>query len=751
MNNASSPQEFSPSPIRSNRDGLTGSENRAWYLSGTAVTLTFVLLNIHLITGTCLIKWDAWNVFWPWFNYLADSLTAKRIPLWAPGAACGFPFFAEPQTATFYPVACLSALLFGGGNMVFQAYWLGHWFLGTMGFFFLLKRLGITPAGAFAGSITFSFCGYFIGHAEHTPNIVTMAFVPWVLLLVDLAHNRSFWYSLPAGVLVGFAGLGGYPGLLIFFGPLLVLWCLLKFKDLKKTSIIVLVTFLTGAAILSPTYISFLTEGKGYTDRSGPLTVQEACKLNRFTWGALVSMLAPSMTMSYPHLFGAQVPHIPMLNPYMGIFGALSIILAVLDERTRTRWRWLLVFMLIGFLLSLGSAGGIRVIAHYLFPPLQWVRHTGMSRSFWMLGGSIVAGVVFDRLMAAKQTRRLQLAGWSLAILGIFFYLSVSILFWAWLEGDYIIRHGFIHTYQRANSFSAALSCVTGPLILTAGFAAAMAALRYSVPKTLVTGVLLFLIVADAAVHQYTNKETVCWNGQASITAQRLDDMGPNDSINPTFAMGQRKIGPTFFNLWSFDGNSYIRNNLATTSRAYDSLVGGTWPPFKETGFLEVLLHAPRFWLTPHVRCIDGKNGEALSRLRSSKPDGPVPVYIHSSRCTDSSHSGEWTIPGSFGSVTILKYNPELVALRVSAPEDCWLFATERFAGSWKAEIDGKKTEVAKANFCFRAVRIPKGDHLIKMRYSPWLYKPLLALSWGLSALILLAWIGIEAHQRKKE
>ncbi len=749
MDGSSTPHR-TPSHHGSARDNTSGTEKQLWLSAGIGLVLTFFLLNIHLIMGTCIFKWDAWNQFWPWFNYLAASLGAGRAPLWGTGANCGFPFFAEPQTATFYPVALLSALLFGGGHSVFQAYWLGHWFLGAFGFFCLLKRMGLSPAGTFAGTVTFGFCGYFLGHAEHTTNIVTVAYVPWVLLLADLAHDRSLWFAFPAGLCLGLAGLGGNPGLLIYFGPMLVLWCLLKFRHVKKTAAVLLVTFATGAVILSPAYVSFITEGSTYTDRSGPLSVREACSLNRFTWGACVSLLAPSMTMAYPRLFGVLVPHIPMLNPYIGIFGLLSVVVALFDEQIRARWIWLLVFILVGFLFSLGSAGGLRVVGYYLFPPLKWVRHTGMSRIFWMLGGAILAGVLFDRLIAADKARTRELASLSVAILAGFFFLSLVILLRTWLEGDYIIRHAFNQTFQRANSFSAAFSCVSGPLVLIAAFAGALLALRYSVSKTLVAGILVFLVVADAAVHQYTNKETVCWNGPALIQAQRLENSRPADSTNPVFAMGQRKTGPAFFNLWAFDGDSCVRTNLATTSRAYDSLVGGTWPPFKETGFLGVLLHAPRFWLTPRIRCVGEKDREALSTLISSRPDAPVPVYIHSRGCVDSAEPGSWTVPGSFGSVKVLTYKPELVVLRVRAPEDCRLFGTERFAESWKADVDGRPVEVEKANFCFRAVPVPRGDHVVTMRYSPWLYKPLLALSWGLSLLIALAWVGTAIYHKVK-
>ena len=91
------------------------TDRKTWIISICAVTLVFLVLTFDLVSMRCIFKWDAWYLFWPMFNNLVSALDLGRLPLWEPRACCGFPFHAEPQTGTFYPVFILVGLLAGGG------------------------------------------------------------------------------------------------------------------------------------------------------------------------------------------------------------------------------------------------------------------------------------------------------------------------------------------------------------------------------------------------------------------------------------------------------------------------------------------------------------------------------------------------------------------------------------------------------------------------------------------------------------
>jgi len=97
----------------------------------------------------------------------------------------------------------------------------------------------------------------------------------------------------------------------------------------------------------------------------------------------------------------------------------------------------------------------------------------------------------------------------------------------------------------------------------------------------------------------------------------------------PLSATDARSSRPGFFNLWAFDGKSYVRTYLAATSGAYDALVGNTWPPYEETAFLRVLEKAPRFLLFPRAIFVEERNTEALAFLRNKATEDRMPLFVH--------------------------------------------------------------------------------------------------------------------------
>lgn len=75
------------------------------------------------------------------------------------------------------------------------------------------------------------------------------------------------------------------------------------------------------------------------------------------------------------------------------------------------------------------------------------------------------------------------------------------------------------------------------------------------------------------------------------------------------------------------------------------------------------------------------------------------------------------TLEGS--SVAFERDEPELVRLRVHAPDECYLILRDGWYPEWEARIDGGRTTIYPADAAFRAVRVPQGDHVVEFRYVP--------------------------------
>jgi hypothetical protein len=67
----------------------------------------------------------------------------------------------------------------------------------------------------------------------------------------------------------------------------------------------------------------------------------------------------------------------------------------------------------------------------------------------------------------------------------------------------------------------------------------------------------------------------------------------------------------------------------------------------------------------------------------------------------------------------IVRYDPDHATVRIQAREPRYLVLTDSYYPGWRAWIDGREVEVERANYLFRAVRVPAGEHTVEWRYQP--------------------------------
>ena len=69
--------------------------------------------------------------------------------------------------------------------------------------------------------------------------------------------------------------------------------------------------------------------------------------------------------------------------------------------------------------------------------------------------------------------------------------------------------------------------------------------------------------------------------------------------------------------------------------------------------------------------------------------------------------------------VKIVDYQPQRVILETSANKEALLFLSDAYYPGWKAFVDGEQAKIYQANYAFRAVVVPKGEHKIIFNYQP--------------------------------
>lgn len=71
------------------------------------------------------------------------------------------------------------------------------------------------------------------------------------------------------------------------------------------------------------------------------------------------------------------------------------------------------------------------------------------------------------------------------------------------------------------------------------------------------------------------------------------------------------------------------------------------------------------------------------------------------------------------GTAEILSYTPNEITIQSQTTTDSLLFLSDTYYPGWLATIDGKETKIIKANYAFRSVIVPAGNHVVTFRYEP--------------------------------
>ena len=95
--------------------------------------------------------------------------------------------------------------------------------------------------------------------------------------------------------------------------------------------------------------------------------------------------------------------------------------------------------------------------------------------------------------------------------------------------------------------------------------------------------------------------------------------------------------------------------------------------------------------------------------------------------------------------VQFLSYSPEEIVMAVDSSTQGYLVLTETFYPGWHASVDGKETEILRANLLFKAVPIGQGSHQVRFWYEP----DSLYFGWTVTkacigvAIVILALVGL--------
>jgi len=83
-----------------------------------------------------------------------------------------------------------------------------------------------------------------------------------------------------------------------------------------------------------------------------------------------------------------------------------------------------------------------------------------------------------------------------------------------------------------------------------------------------------------------------------------------------------------------------------------------------------------------------------------------------------------------------VRYGLNEVELAVRTPVSGYLVLSDVYYPGWRATVDGAPAEVLRADYVFRAVMLPPGEHTVRMEFASWTWRVGLAVS-------IVTWVGL--------
>jgi len=190
------------------------------------------------------------------------------------------------------------------------------------------------------------------------------------------------------------------------------------------------------------------------------------------------------------------------------------------------------------------------------------------------------------------------------------------------------------------------------------------------------------------------------------------------------------------------DRISLVEEGGKTTNPVDPLAIGDHWRFLEETDGARVYENRtalPRAWLVPEVLTLSAE--EALAAAKTSRlPDGrdfaPEKLAIVEAPLALGNQK-----PGPGGTARVSSLTDNEMEVETSAATPGFLVTSDVYYPGWSATIDGQQAQLYRADYAFRGVAVPTGNHVVKFTYRPRRF--LLGAGLSLASVALLAAVAL--------
>lgn len=695
---------------------------------------------------------DIVSIIYPWRIYGIELLRRGIWPLWIPQALAGVPLLANFQSGLFYPFNLL--FLIFSNITAWSFYIILQPILASIFCFLFLKNLKLSKLSALVGSIIFAFSGFFMVWLEY--GIVGHAglWLPLVLLTIDkvLTKNSFIWLIIGA-LSIGFSILAGYPQISVFLILVAFIYAIYQKGPVVFIFLIFILGILLAAVQLLPGW-----ELWQLSLRSGDPTAAA------FNYGLnplknLVLFFAPDFygnpaTANFWG-WGAYNESASYVS-IAGLFLAVIALFGSLENKTLFFFKGLLVFSLLMVFTNPFSN-----FIYSLRLPILVSSSAGRFLFLVDFSLAVLAAFGMEFILTRKKVQR-----HFILILFFILFLAIPIIVFfkpeLWFDQKLLVN---LAVAKRNLILPTLMILVSLVLIFVASLAKAAPL------KKIFLWFLFFLIIFDLFRFglKYTPFTSRSYLYPATQLTNFLETQGglyrfvgliPQSMFIPYRLSSPEGYEPLMikrFSEFATRINEEKFDQISTGSRwiivnRHESpllnLLGtkyflsfNTYPKEKyelvfQYGKSQVYENKkvlPRAFILHELQVL--KDNEILKTLMDEHFDASKTLLLE---------ERPWEVPEKkAGEEKVVidqsSYFDNKVLIKTNVASGGFLFLSDNFYPGWRAFIDGQETKIYRADYTFRAVFLPKGEHTVKFIYDPQTFKIGLWLSLiSLGVLILL-------------
>jgi hypothetical protein len=694
-----------------------------WSLVAASYSGVVVVLFWRVFFADQIGGWDCLDEYWPDLLFQRGALADGELPLWNPYALGGYPVHADPQAGLLSPInwVCLAlSALTGPGAILIGLKIALLFYVGLTGMHVLVHRWTRSHVAGAVAALTFVVGAPLIVH-KSSALVWPLLHLPWILVAIDALRDRA---TVGRGGLVGFAlGATGstHPQGFFFCAAIVAAYVgfcgveLVLARGSLRAELRRLAPALVVAAAIAIVWLGLVYVPAWTTvgDSARSALALDWATSNPLEPQALAELFVPSNAGSWTH------------DIYLGPLAVILLLWSAVVSRQGRLW---LALAVVSLLLALG----------YLLPWLaEYVPGFGMFRMAYRyklvtaFACAAGAGLGVGFLATATPTRRqrrilLGLVGaWGGAVLVTWEVPTVAALATVLALGAALLDVG------RRRWWLAALPLLVGVDLYRAQ--ATKLALLEPRPATDRGAELLAQMpgVHDAWRYYYPRwlgaGGTLAVPYHATVLHGAREISGFPHPLAPRAVLDLLEKPPTegMLVLSHFNVKYFVRER-----RGRVTVHAG----------LDV---APLARLYPRAQWSAAT--ATLATFGSIKPSAVPHAFV------DPIDRPSTALPQStFAPVDgrLVTYERGRIVIDIDAPDAGILVINEVWAPPWRAEVDGRPTEVFRTNYMLRGLVVPRGSHRVELVFSvPGYRVGLVAL--GISPLLLLGLRLLKSRMKK--